>query len=141
MDLDTARRHHSRYSKGDRDDLAREGHRVYERLQKRKRSRPDSGWTTPYVAAPVRQEVIDHLRALEESGVGVERIFATTGVAVSTLHSIRAGQTKRVTRRVADLVLGVHLGRIPPVRKRGEGSIRSDRLNPRCPTSPTRSTR
>lgn len=137
MDPQEARRHHSRYSKGDRDDLAREGHRVYERHQKRRRVRPDSGHVSPFVDEATRREVQAHLLALGESGVGVDRLHRVTGVAVSTIQGIRSGRTRRVSRRVADVLLAVHLGRIPVKRKRGEGS----RLNPRSDLATTKGQR
>lgn len=119
IDLAEAKRQHSRYSKGARDEAARLGHRLYERQAKRRRVRPDSGHQPRFVSPEVRQEVIDHLRSLQASGVGVNRLYAVTGVSIAALQGIRSGKTSRVSRRVANVVLAVHLERIPKKRKGG----------------------
>jgi hypothetical protein len=64
-------------------------------------------------------EVREHLLFLRDAGVGLRRIASVTGVSRTTLYQLRTGESRRVTWRCADRILGVCTGdRAPGARPR-----------------------
>lgn len=55
-------------------------------------------------------EVRSHLRFLQGAGVGLRQVAKVTGVSRSALHQLRTGESRRVTWKNADLILGVCIG-------------------------------
>jgi hypothetical protein len=111
-------RKHSHFTKGCGEEECRIAHRHYEREARRRRVRPDSGWQSPYVDEETYREVMAHLNNLSVAGVGWRRLSVLTGLSGKTLSYIKLGKRKRITKRVANLILGVGLHRVPPKRTR-----------------------
>lgn len=105
MSWEEAARQHTRYANGHRDELAKIGHRIYSRENRRKRKRPDSDWKPPVDAKEVR----DHLNWLAENGLGCKTVSRLAGITATNIIFIRSGKTKRVSARNAEKLLAVSL--------------------------------
>lgn len=112
-------RRHSHYTRGCGEEACKVAHRHYEREARRRRVRPDSGWVSPYVDDRTMREVVAHLNNLSAAGVGWRRIHAMTGVSNKAQRYIKQGKRKRITRDVANKLLGIGLHLVPDKKPRG----------------------
>lgn len=91
-------------SLGCRCEPCKNANRAYARDRLRAQSRPDEALAPAYVsAAPAR----DHLRWLQERGVGLRTVADVSGVGRSSLQQIASGRRTKATPQVIERILAV----------------------------------
>jgi hypothetical protein len=95
----------------------KDANRRYNRDRQRNERRAAAGIEQLVVAYVDTAEARDHLRWLSSIGIGKRTVHKVTGVALSSIEAIRAGQMRKARARTVDRILAVGKhrthGRIP----------------------------
>lgn len=86
-------------------DLCRQANTEYAVARERRLTLASFGCADPFTVDAV--EVREHLRFLQAAGVGLRQVSKLTRISRSALMQLRSGESRRVTWKNADLVLGV----------------------------------